>query len=38
MAVMKKYFTYSAYTTMCGIPNITLEGTLEDWQDIKIRV
>jgi hypothetical protein len=31
MDVVKSYFDYGA-STMCGIPEITLEGTTEDWQ------
>jgi len=31
---MKSYFEYSI-TTSCGIPNITLEGTPEDWRLIE---
>jgi len=33
MAAMKKYFDYSV-CTMCGIPWIELQGTLEDWQSL----
>lgn len=36
MDAMKSYFTYSV-TTMCGIPEITLEGTVEDWQMIEVK-
>lgn len=32
--VMSGYFEYE-YATACGIPEITLEGTKEDWQKIK---
>ena len=31
---MDQYFTYS-FTVSCGIPEITLEGTTEDWQLIE---
>lgn len=34
MDAMKSYFLYSV-TTMCGIPEITLEGTVEDWKLIE---
>lgn len=34
---MKQYFTYVCMT-MCGIPEITLTGTKEDWVDIKRRI
>lgn len=37
MDAMKEYFSYSV-TIMCGIPEITLEGTPEDWQEIERRV
>ncbi|EOD38715.1 hypothetical protein EMIHUDRAFT_251675 [Emiliania huxleyi CCMP1516] len=31
MAAMENYFSFGC-RTMCGIPSITLTGTLEDWQ------
>lgn len=34
---MQSYFSYILYT-ICGIPSITLEGTVEDWQSIESRV
>jgi len=34
MDAMKSYFQYSV-TTACGIPEITLEGTPEDWKKIE---
>lgn len=34
MDAMKSYFTYSV-TSVCGIPEITLEGTTEDWKKIE---
>lgn len=34
MDAMKSYFIYSV-TTSCGIPEITLEGTPEDWKKIE---
>lgn len=34
MDAMKSYFMYSV-TTLCGIPEITLEGTPEDWASIE---
>ncbi|WP_083602362.1 DUF4419 domain-containing protein [Hydrococcus rivularis] len=37
MDVVKHYFEYEVYT-MCGIPEITLLGTVEDWQSIRQRV
>lgn len=37
MATMKKYFEYRAMM-LCGIPYITLEGTIQDWQDIYSRL
>jgi len=33
METMKPYFDYTI-TTLCGIPEITLQGTTEDWQKI----
>ncbi len=37
MAAMKKYFTYK-FCLCCGIPYITLDGTLEDWKNIETRI
>lgn len=37
MATMKKYFTYG-FQLLCGIPNVTLEGTFEDWENIHSRL
>lgn len=37
MATMKKYFEFT-FCLMCGIPNITLEGTVEDWENIQKRL
>ena len=34
MSAFKKYFRYSCSMTICGIPYILLEGTLEDWEKI----
>lgn len=36
MDAMKSYFQYSL-TTYCGIPEITLEGTVRDWQTIEAK-
>jgi len=37
MATMKKYFDYG-FSFLCGIPNVTLEGTVEDWENILVRL
>ena len=37
MGAMKHYFSYMS-NAMCGIPEVTLEGTLEDWQEIRRRI
>ncbi|CAL8089657.1 unnamed protein product [Orchesella dallaii] len=37
MATMKHYFAYS-YDAICGIPYITLEGTVEDWENLYNRL
>lgn len=37
MDSMKTYFKY-AVMTMCGIPSVTLEGTVDDWKSIRTRV
>lgn len=36
MGAMRQYFTYTVMT-MCGIPEITLAGTAEDWASIRRR-
>jgi hypothetical protein len=36
METVQQYFEYSV-RTMCGIPEITLEGTVEDWKAIRQR-
>lgn len=36
MDAMKQLFDYS-FLTMCGIPEITLEGTVDDWRSIRHR-
>ena len=37
MDSFKEYFTYTV-RTMCGIPEITLEGTVDDWKKLRDRV
>lgn len=37
MDSMKSYFKYGV-RTMCGIPSITLKGSVEDWKNIRTRV
>jgi hypothetical protein len=37
MEAMSKYFDYTC-VTRCGIPEITLLGSISDWQDILVRV
>ncbi len=37
MDAMQSYFSYS-FSTVCGIPAITLEGTPDDWQSVADRV
>ena len=37
MGAMKHYFNYSMRGG-CGIPQITLEGSIDDWQEIRRRV
>lgn len=37
MATMKEYFSYKMCLA-CGIPQVTLAGTVEDWQEIHDRV
>src|SRR5207249_12123381 len=35
--MVKAYYTYKV-RTMCGIPKVTLEGTLEDWTKLQEKV
>ncbi|OHT13810.1 hypothetical protein TRFO_15924 [Tritrichomonas foetus] len=35
MASMKKYFGYEGRMVGCGIPSVTIEGTLQDWEQIQ---
>ncbi|KIK51638.1 hypothetical protein GYMLUDRAFT_233988 [Collybiopsis luxurians FD-317 M1] len=37
MATMKKYFSYGI-SLACGIPQVTLEGTKDDWEQIVERI
>ncbi|KAF0688407.1 Aste57867_19963 [Aphanomyces stellatus] len=37
MAAMKEYFAY-VFCLRCGIPNVTLLGSVTDWEDIRSRV
>ena len=34
MESVKSYFEYIVYRIACGIPSITLQGTVEDWQRV----
>ena len=36
MNTFKKYFDYS-FCTLCGIPEITLKGTIDDWKQLRER-
>ena len=38
MSAMKNYFTYRLLMAGCGISNITLEGSLQDWEKIKSKL
>lgn len=38
MESVKKYFAFEAHLTGCGIPNITLLGTPDDWKEIRSRI
>ncbi|CAG8628104.1 10729_t:CDS:1 [Ambispora leptoticha] len=35
---MKEYFTYQALISGCGIPKVTLDGTLGDWLNLQQKV
>ncbi|MCO5612612.1 hypothetical protein L7F22_066881 [Adiantum nelumboides] len=37
MATMKKYFDY-AFLLTCGIPQVTLAGTVQDWEEMDTRI
>eukprot|EP01132_Coremiostelium_polycephalum_P002230 gene2230-2749_t len=37
MATMKSYFNYR-FKSMCGLPRVTLQGSVDDWKEIKDRV
>jgi hypothetical protein len=37
MDAVQSYFEYS-FTSLCGIPAVTLEGTVEDWEKVRERV
>ncbi|CAK4878332.1 unnamed protein product, partial [Aphanomyces euteiches] len=37
MATMKTYFSYT-FNLLCGIPNVTLLGTVQDWEGVQSRV
>lgn len=34
MESVKSYFEYNSFRITCGIPSITLQGTVEDWQRV----
>lgn len=38
MAAMKNYFTYRILCGGCGFPYITIEGSLEDWEKIILKL
>ena len=38
MSAMKRYFTYRVIMYGCGISNITLEGSPQDWEKIKSKL
>ncbi len=35
---LSKYFEYDVLYLICGIPEITIEGTKEDWENILVRI
>jgi len=37
MASVKKYFAFEIYT-LCGIPGVELDGRLEDWQKLRLKL
>ena len=36
MGVMQKYFDYTC-CLLCGLPQVTLEGTVEDWKHLRVK-
>ena len=38
MESMKNFFNYKVFMAGCGIPEVTIEGTTEDWQKIRTRL
>ena len=38
MESMKEFFKYKVVMTLCGIPEVTIEGTVEDWEKILTRL
>ena len=36
MGVMKKYFDFTAHLA-CGLPEVTLEGTVDDWKELRVK-
>ena len=38
MSTMKHYFSYRMMVIGCGIPHITIEGSIEDWQKIQAKL
>lgn len=38
MATLQKYFDYTMLGITCGIPELTIMGSVEDWRDIRKRV
>ena len=37
MSIMQKYFSYG-FGIDCGIPSVTLKGTVEDWQSLRNKI
>lgn len=38
MSTVKHYFTYDLISVLCGIPQATILGTVDDWKEIRKRV
>lgn len=38
MEAVKSYFKYEVLRIVCGIPEITLQGTTEDWEKIRTKI
>lgn len=38
MATLRNYFDFSLMSVLCGIPKVTILGTVDDWKEIRRRI